>query len=280
MIVCRSARIWHGWYSSVRALTTGPPPAEAMASMRSCPNVRQTIAAAWRPSTRAVSSIGSPRPSWLLPGSHTSGEPPSSATPTENDTRVRVDGLSKRTATVRGTPWGAASGVGAAAVCRVALSEAASASTSACSAGSRSSSLRKCLTVVTVRLRSRSAPRSPARPAMLPGPSSSRSALHRGVEGPREGRHECVDLGVGQDQRRRQAEHARSDRVGQEAGGAQLRLQRRSAVGGEDGAEQRAPPPDPADTGVTEALDAGREAALELLGALEQAFVTDGVEHR
>ena len=31
----------------------------------SCPDVRQTIAAHCRSSTRAVSSIGSPRPSWV-----------------------------------------------------------------------------------------------------------------------------------------------------------------------------------------------------------------------
>ena len=29
MTVCRSARIWHGWYSSVRALTTGTRLTEA-----------------------------------------------------------------------------------------------------------------------------------------------------------------------------------------------------------------------------------------------------------
>jgi hypothetical protein len=44
-----------------------------MASMRSWPLVRQTIAAHWRSSTRVVSSIGSPRPSWLLCASMSSG---------------------------------------------------------------------------------------------------------------------------------------------------------------------------------------------------------------
>src|SRR3954470_19199321 len=62
MTVCRSARIWHGWYSSVSALTTGTRLTEAMASMRSWPKVRQTIAAACRSSTRVVSSTGSPPP--------------------------------------------------------------------------------------------------------------------------------------------------------------------------------------------------------------------------
>ena len=73
MTVCRSARIWHGWYSSVSALTTGTRLTDAMASIRSWPKVRQTIAATCRSSTRVVSSIGSPRPSWLLPASMTSG---------------------------------------------------------------------------------------------------------------------------------------------------------------------------------------------------------------
>ena len=51
MTVCRSARIWHGWYSSVSALTTGTRLTEAMASIRSWPKVRQTIAATCRSST-------------------------------------------------------------------------------------------------------------------------------------------------------------------------------------------------------------------------------------
>ena len=38
----------------------------------------------------------------MLCASMTSGYPPSSAMPTLNETRVRVDGLSKMTATARG----------------------------------------------------------------------------------------------------------------------------------------------------------------------------------
>ena len=73
-----------------------------MASIRSWPTVRQTMAATWRSSTRAVSSMDSPRPIWELPASMISGRPPSSAMPTAKETRVRVDGLSKSTATVCG----------------------------------------------------------------------------------------------------------------------------------------------------------------------------------
>lgn len=89
--VCRSARIWHGWNWSVSALITGTELAAAICSMLSWPNVRHTIAALCRHSTRAVSPIGSPRPIWLVCESITSGMPPSSPTPTENDTRVRVE---------------------------------------------------------------------------------------------------------------------------------------------------------------------------------------------
>ncbi len=51
----RSARIWHGWNSSVSALTTGTPACAAISSIRSWSKVRQTIAATCRSSTRAVS---------------------------------------------------------------------------------------------------------------------------------------------------------------------------------------------------------------------------------
>ncbi len=69
----RSARIWHGWNSSVSAFTTGTGEADAISSTSSWPNVRQTIAEHIRPSTRAVSATGSPRPSWLVCASMTSG---------------------------------------------------------------------------------------------------------------------------------------------------------------------------------------------------------------
>ena len=53
--VCRSASTWQGWKRSVSALTTGTGLTDAMSSIRSCPNVRQTIAATCRPSTRVAS---------------------------------------------------------------------------------------------------------------------------------------------------------------------------------------------------------------------------------
>ena len=135
--VCRSASTWQGWNWSVSALITGTGLAAAISATRSWPNVRQTIAATWRPSTRAVSAIGSPRPSWDACASMTSGWPPSSAMPTANEILVRVDGLSNSTATVRGPASGRWPN-------RSAFIRSARSSTSACSAGLRSSSRRKC----------------------------------------------------------------------------------------------------------------------------------------
>ncbi len=105
-MVCRSASTWQGWNASVSAFITGTVAAAAIASMRSWPNVRHTIAATCRSSTRAVSAAGSPRPSCADWASMTSGWPPSSAMPTAKDTRVLVDGLSNSTATVCGPASG------------------------------------------------------------------------------------------------------------------------------------------------------------------------------
>jgi len=104
--VCRSASTWQGWNRSVSALITGTRLTAAISSTRSWPNVRQAMAATWRSSTRAVSATGSPRPSWDDCASMTSGWPPSSAMPTANEIRVRVDGLSNSTATVCGPASG------------------------------------------------------------------------------------------------------------------------------------------------------------------------------
>src|SRR5699024_1434180 len=135
-MVCRSARIWQGWNSSVRALTTGTVACAAISSMRSWPKVRHTIAETIRVSTSVVSAMDSPRPSWLAPASITSGLPPSSATPVAKEIRVRVEDLSKRIATVRGPSRGRRAK-------RSCESSRARARTCFCSAGPRSSSRRK-----------------------------------------------------------------------------------------------------------------------------------------
>src|SRR5688572_2278865 len=82
-------------------LTTGTVACSASsASVASLP-VRSPIAATLRDSTSAVSRTDSPRLSWSSPGRITIGWPPSSTTPTSNDVRVRVDGCSNTSATLR-----------------------------------------------------------------------------------------------------------------------------------------------------------------------------------
>jgi hypothetical protein len=63
--------------------------------------VRNTIAWANRDSTRAVSSIGSPRPSWVPSLVRIVAWPPSSRTATSKLTRVRVEAFSMTIATWR-----------------------------------------------------------------------------------------------------------------------------------------------------------------------------------
>src|SRR6218665_430607 len=141
-MVSRSASNWHGWKSSDSALITGTRMSEAISSSPDCANVRHTIAATCRSNTRAVSAIDSLLPSWLSADEMTSGTPPRSAIPTANDTRVRVDVLSKMAATV----WGPASGRCAN---RLGFICSARSSTSACSARPRASSRKKCRVILS-----------------------------------------------------------------------------------------------------------------------------------
>ena len=50
--------------------------------------------------TRALSSMGSPRPSWVSRGDRNMALPPNCAMPASNDTRVRVEDFSKIIASV------------------------------------------------------------------------------------------------------------------------------------------------------------------------------------
>src|SRR3954471_22936970 len=90
-IVCRSARIWQGCSSSVSALIVGMPEYFAKSSTSLCAKVRMIAPCTMRPSTRAVSAIGSPRPSWMSTAERNITSPPSSRTPTSKETRVRVE---------------------------------------------------------------------------------------------------------------------------------------------------------------------------------------------
>ena len=81
--------------------TTGTEPCSASSSSVSCGPVRTQIACTKRDSTSAVSRTDSPRESCISPSRSTIGVPPSSATPTSNEMRVRVEGRSKISATLR-----------------------------------------------------------------------------------------------------------------------------------------------------------------------------------
>ena len=81
--------------------TTGTVACSARPRSWSSSPVRTPIAATWRESTSAVSRSDSPRVSCSSPARSTIGCPPSSTIPASNETRVRVDGFSNSSATVR-----------------------------------------------------------------------------------------------------------------------------------------------------------------------------------
>ena len=99
-MVRRSARIWQGCSSSVRALMVGMPENSAKSTTSCWAKVRMIAPWTMRPSTRAVSLIGSPRPSWMSFLDRNIGKPPSSRMPTSKETRVRVEDLVKMSAHV------------------------------------------------------------------------------------------------------------------------------------------------------------------------------------
>ena len=103
MQVNTSARIWQGWYSLVRPLITGTRECAAKASSLVCSKVRIMTMSTIRLITRAVSSTGSARPSWLSVVVRFTTEPPIWYMPASKLTRVRVDAFSKIIASVRST---------------------------------------------------------------------------------------------------------------------------------------------------------------------------------
>ena len=96
-----SARIWHGWYSLVKPLITGTRELFAKRSILDCSNVRIITMSTIREITRAVSSIGSARPSCESPVVKWITEPPIWYMPASKDTRVRVEAFSNTIASVR-----------------------------------------------------------------------------------------------------------------------------------------------------------------------------------
>ena len=73
----------------------GMPLNSAKSSTSFCAKVRITAPWSMRPITRAVSLIGSPRPSWMSAAARNIGSPPSSRIPTSKETRVRVEDFEK-----------------------------------------------------------------------------------------------------------------------------------------------------------------------------------------
>ena len=67
----------------------------ASSSTSSWPKVRIMMPSQYRSSTRAVSSMGSPRPIWLSLPERNRAWPPSWNMPVSKDTRVRVEFFSK-----------------------------------------------------------------------------------------------------------------------------------------------------------------------------------------
>ena len=108
--VSRSASTWHGWWSGESMFTTGTVACSASSASAASEPVRSPIAATWRESTSAVSRTASPRASCSSPGRSTIGCPPSSTMPASNDVRVRVEGCSNTSATLRRSSTREASG--------------------------------------------------------------------------------------------------------------------------------------------------------------------------
>ncbi len=85
----------------VRPLMTGTRECSAKRSILSWPKVRIITKSVMRLMTRALSSIGSRRPSWLSPVVRCTTEPPNWYMPASKLTRVRVLAFSKIMASVR-----------------------------------------------------------------------------------------------------------------------------------------------------------------------------------
>ena len=98
--------------ASVSMLITGTVLCSASSSSIACGPVRTPTAATWRESTSAVSRSASPRESCSSSARSTTAWPPSSSMPTSKDSRVRVEGFWKISATLRPSSAREDSGVG------------------------------------------------------------------------------------------------------------------------------------------------------------------------
>src|SRR5829696_6636712 len=211
-----------------------------------------------RSSTRAVSDGVSLPPSWLLAVEMMSGEPPRSAMPTAKDTRVRVDDLSKITATVCGPSSGLR-------LHRSPFSAWARSRISACSACVMSSSRRKWRV-----MRFRSVWIGSC--GSLGGGDGSECAVEAGAE--------LIDLGIADDERRRDADGGVVGGVHDEALAHGLGHDRARHRFGEADADE-----EPASTNAADERRAEAEHELADLGAapcgvLHESSPFDLAEHR
>ena len=140
-----------------------------------------------------------------------------------------------------------------------ALRARARSSTARCSAAVRSSSARKWRRVI--------------------GRPSEVVAGGGRVEQPGQGVDEQVELGGGDDERGREPDGVRGDRVDDEAGVAGQGGDRGRVVAGQGDGLQQAGAADAGDQRVAEVADALLEVLAGLAGVVEQAFGGDGVEH-
>ena len=104
--VCMSASNWQGCRSSDRPLITGTFECAANSVRVAWAKVRIITPSSIRDMTRALSPIGSPRPSWVSRGERKIAWPPSWIIPASKDRRVRVEAFSKtmpRTRLFRGS---------------------------------------------------------------------------------------------------------------------------------------------------------------------------------
>src|SRR4051794_21294181 len=132
-------------------LKTGTPLWAASCSTSASGPVRTPMAATWRERTRAVSCTDSPRESCSSASPRTIGKPPSSWMPAWKDTRVRVDGFWKSSATLRPSSAREASGsrLSASARSRIACRSSAPSSAPVSRWRGKCGNVRRCMNVLT-----------------------------------------------------------------------------------------------------------------------------------
>src|SRR6478609_7932955 len=216
------------------------------------------IASTMRLSTRAVSAIVSPRPSWVVADSSTSDVPPSWRIAMSKLTRVRVEFFSKIIPSTWPASGWSASGFPFGQPARAALRSIASASIAATASPPASSRLRK-WRIAMLRLR--------------------RSVIGRAG---RELLEEFVDLGVADHQRRQDPQGLVAGGHGQQLVVVAQVLHERPRFGFHPDAEHQAPAAHLLEQlGVVadELLEPGADAFALLAHRGEERVIGDGIQH-